>query len=369
MGLNLYYQLTAHSDLEHTPGTFREQLMLGCAIKALHDYPVIDDSTKINGLKILDAGLAGAGNRLRIVLQPIPHNEAVSYWTAGSHSLRLAAYYQVSVVLLEPEDSMSRVARVLSYGVYTFVGGAPRLDSSQNTLSFKLPEETVSREIELRPAQVPPSNLPTAQVPLSSHLNLLGSGLAANGTSLFLKNIRWEAPKNADKNWETTATNDRVSALVRETIAGESVFPGIYSALVEVTRRRTLPDGSIRDFKHLSNECPFVITPRIKITKPLNVNDEWTIEGYIFKDPSPPSPPPPGAPPAIPAISEVQVYVGVFKLELNKTGSIKAGEFRIVNASELKLRLPTTLDLNQQNHPIRVFVNGAESPPEWIDVT
>lgn len=362
MGLNLYYQLYACSAAEDENATYNEQKMMGLAVKALHDYPVIDDSTEIVDLtgarvKILHADLQGADNRLRIVLQPIAHNEAVSYWTAGTASLRLAAYYQVSVVLLEPEESTSRSGKVLVYDVQTFVGGAPRLDSSQNTLSFVIPGDTESREIELRPAQVPPAQLPPPQIPLNSHVNFRGSGLTGDTTSLFLKNIRWDEPKKVDLAWGVSATTNRVSAVVQETIAGETVFPGIYAAIVEVTRQRTLSDGSVRDFKHVSNECPFAITPRIdKITGP--ASGEWTVKGYIFENPNPPP---------ILAIKGVYVYIGHAKLKRNKGGALNAGEFKVVNALSLRIKPPS--NLSQGDHPVRIFVNGAESPPNWITIT
>lgn len=370
MGLNLYYQLTAHwsSSQDEKDNTYQEQKILGFAVKAFHDYPVLNDATRINEDKeeyIFPKNLLNRDNRLRIALQPVAQNEAVSYWTAGSSPLRLAAYYQVSVVLLEPEESTSRAGKVLVYDVQTFVGGAPRLDSSQNTLSFTIPGDTESREVELRPAQAPPAQLPPAQAALDSHVNFRGSGLTGDTTSLFLKNIRWDEPKKVDLAWGVSATTNRVSAVVRETIAGETVFPGIYAAIVEVTRQRTLSDGSVRDFKHVSNECPFAITPRIdKIIGP--ASGEWTVKGYIFKDPNPPSIPPP-KPPPIPAVKDVQVYIGHTKLKPNKGGALNTGEFKIINALSLKIKPP--LNLNQGDHPLRIFVNGAESPPNWISIT
>ena len=73
MGLNLSYQLTAHSD----NGILNEQYMMGLAVKALRDYPVIDDTTEIDTgttvEKIMQSDIRGYNNRLRIVLQPIPH--------------------------------------------------------------------------------------------------------------------------------------------------------------------------------------------------------------------------------------------------------------------------------------------------------
>ena len=139
MGLNLYYQLHTHSPTDGDPGVFREQLLMGLAMKALHDFPVIDDSTEIGGLPVFPADLQGTDNRLRITLQPIPPNEATSYWTAGKQPLGLATYYQVSVILLEPDKPIRRSGRVLKYGIFTFTRGAPRLDGSRATVTFTDP--------------------------------------------------------------------------------------------------------------------------------------------------------------------------------------------------------------------------------------
>ncbi len=47
MGLNLYYQLNAHSDTTGEPGALRTQLLFGLALKAIHDFSSIDSSTKV----------------------------------------------------------------------------------------------------------------------------------------------------------------------------------------------------------------------------------------------------------------------------------------------------------------------------------
>src|ERR1700720_2985412 len=47
MGLNLYYQLNAHSDTTGEPGALRAHLLFGLALKALHDFSSIDSSTKV----------------------------------------------------------------------------------------------------------------------------------------------------------------------------------------------------------------------------------------------------------------------------------------------------------------------------------
>ena len=84
MGLQLYYLLTAHSDLGGPNGPTAEQLMMGLAIKALRDVCVIDDQTIVAGAAVLPGPLVGRGNRFRITLRAPSAEEAVQYWTAGS---------------------------------------------------------------------------------------------------------------------------------------------------------------------------------------------------------------------------------------------------------------------------------------------
>ena len=47
MGLNLYYQVSAFSAQDGKTGIYKEQALMGLAVKALRDYPVIDHMTMI----------------------------------------------------------------------------------------------------------------------------------------------------------------------------------------------------------------------------------------------------------------------------------------------------------------------------------
>ncbi len=348
MALNLYYQLTAHSTSDDT---LLEQQMMGIAVKALHDYPVIDDSMTIDGDAIFAPGLQGSDDRLRIVLQPVAHNEAVNYWTAGSSALRLSAYYQVSVVLLEPEESDVRAGRVLAYGVHTFLGGAPRLDTCRNTLLFTIPGESTAREIMLQPAQAP----------VGDQVTFTGSGLTGHSTSLLLRNSNWDEPVEADTAWSVVVTSDSVSAVVQEAASGTDVLPGIYSAMVRVVRQSTLSSGEIREFEHVSNECPFAITPRIDEISAPDVDNVVTVRGYIFSHTDLSS-------------DDVKVYLGGDRLTSGTAGALNPGEFAVIDPPPLpdvlpilQLRLPAGLTPGQFL-PLRIFVNGAESPPNWVEI-
>jgi hypothetical protein len=372
MALNLYYLLTAKAPQDNT---LDEQKMMGIAVKALHDYPLITDSTEIfiNSTseyeKVLPDKIQGRDNRLRIVLQPLAHNEAVSYWTAGSSPLRLSAYYQVSVVFLEPEETKTRSGRVLSYGVHTFVEGAPRLDYSQNSLSFSAPGGlSEPREVLLRPAQVP----------VGGQVTFSGAGLTGDTMTLLLKSRIWAEPVEVDSAWRVAAEGDHISVTVQETISGQEIFPGIYSAVVKVVRHRRLSSGEMRSFEYLSNECPFAITPRIDSIVLPAIADTGSVEGYRFRpyvDIPPTATPPEITSLRIKAIkSSVQVYLGSVRLTWWEDHSrpLAAGEFTVpdpVAANELQFRLPDPIPDGVAAGdvlPVRIFVNGAESPPNWI---
>jgi len=363
MGLNLYYQLTAKGTLSASDdtGTLKEQKMIGLAVKALHDYPMIDDSTVItnshgNGQKVFTSDLKGTNNRFRITLQPVAFNESVSYWTAGNAPQRLAVYYKVSVILLEPEEVRSRSGRVLTYGVNTFLEGPPHISSCKNTLSFSIPGEAETREVELRPAQASPAETPLPALVLTDHkVSFMGTGFNTGSATLLLMNEHWDEPVVVDPSWwQISITKDGLNAVIRETTSsgGSVIIPGMYSAVVKVIKKIALPDGTTRSVEQLSNQCPFAISPRIdEIDQGNPVSTTVTISGYSFT-------------------GEISVYISDRKLKA-VTGSPNAGEFEIVSTTQLIVKLPASdLNGNLYSHgislPIRIFVNGAESPPNWI---
>jgi hypothetical protein len=355
MGLILHYQLTAHAG-EGDGGTTEEQRMMGLAIKALHDYPLIDDTTEIidaknQTVKILDyANLAGDGNRLRIMLQPLPHNEAVSYWTAGNTPLRLAAYYEVSVVLLEPEEIKSRAGRVLTYDVYSFIQGAPRLSTSWNTLSFTLPGESVPREVVLQPAEITYNQVVTFK----------GTNLTAKETALLLNNPRWEAAVEVDLNWAVLAKPEEVNAkvqqeIIRPLLTPVTILPGIYSAQVKVIDERVASDGSFRRFEKLSNFTPFTITPYVEPLGTPSAAGVLGVQGAIFWDAD--------------LSPNVQVFISEKRLTTGTYDNLNRGEFAVKDkdANNMQIRLPEGL-ASGEYVPFRLVINGAESQPQWVKV-
>ena len=344
MGLSLQYILSTHSDLPDDNATYQEQLMMGCAVKALRDYPVLDDRTRINGTEILDAGLLGLKNRFKIGLQPLPANEATNYWSAGTSPLRLSAYYQVYVALLEPEAPETRVSRVLSYNLYTFTMGAPRLVCSRNTLSFTAPGSAQPQEIDIQPAQVP----------FGDRLTFIGSGLTGGTLSLFFKHPDWDEWTEVGADWAMTQSSDRLSVMVQTTLNGQLLAPDIYAARVQITRPRSGSDVTSRPIILTSNQTPFAITPRIDSLTSPDADGEISVSGHLFQDDSI-------------APEDLQVYVGRTPLSAVTAGPLSAGQFVVDSANSLTLRLPADVSAGAVL-PLRLLINSVESPPRWIEL-
>jgi uncharacterized protein DUF4255 len=348
MGLNLYYQLNTHSDAKGDPGALLAQSLFGLALKALHDFSSIDSSTLLNGTPLFPAALQGTDNCFRIVLQAIQPSEAPHYWTGGKEPLRLAAYYIVSVVLLEPERPSRFAGRVLRYGVHTFVRGAPRLDGSRSTVTFRVPGETVDHEVEVQPAEVP----------IGGQIRFHGIDLAGDDTTLLLKNARFSEAVEVGSTWGVIAAEDQITATAAAQIGTFDTLPGVYSAIAKVTTRRRMPDGSIRSFAQTSNEVPFLITPAIT-NPPANavataIAQVVTVTGGVFQHPD---------------IDPDAVKVLVGPQEIPRaSGALTAGHFRVSSPTQLLFQFPISGLNSGEVVPFRIVINGAENGPRWVAV-
>jgi hypothetical protein len=188
----------------------------------------------------------------------------------------------------------------------------------------------------------------------------MGTGFKAGSTTLLLVNERWDVPVEVDTTWwQIAVTKDSLNAVIREAISlgGTEVLPGIYSAIAKVIKQINLPDRTSRNIEHLSNQCPFTISPRIDNIAAPDIDNVSKITGYIFKH----ADIPPDA---------VLVYFGNTRLD-RKTGLLNPGEFKVTDSSTIEVRLPNVdadgnIFESGKLYPIRIFVNGAESPPNWI---
>ncbi len=339
LSLNLFYMLTAHSDVE-PGGVYREQLMMGLAMKALHDHPQVNDDTAINGALVMHPQLRGRENQFRVAMIPVKVDDAVSYWMAGSNPQRLAAYYHVAVLKLEPDEPLTRAGRVLNYNIFVLPSDSPRVDATENVITFTIPGEADARSLELRPAQVT----------YDQSFAVVGSAFVGDTVQLLVRRADSAAPIPVDAGWNVAATATRIMATVRATVDGTDLLPGLYAASVRVTRARTVPSGT-RLIDSTSNETPFVVAPRIDgITAP-DAQGDFTVTGAIFAHPDID----PG---------NVSLFVGGAKLT-RVVGAPAPAEFAITNATTLAVRLPAGLTPGAPVS-LRLIIDGAESAPAWV---
>jgi hypothetical protein len=363
MGLELFYQLSTHSAVLGENGANMAQRLFGLAMKALRDFPAINRNIEVEGLPAFPTELQGTDNLFRIVLQSVPSNEASQFWTAGTQSVRLAAYYHVSATLLEPEPPGRYSGRVLRYGVHTFVSGAPRLDASRSVVVYRLPGEASDREATIQPAEAP----------VGGQITFHGTDLAGDETSLLIKHPRFEDPIEVGLEWGISATTDRVFATVQTLADTKAMLPGFYTAMANVTRRKRMPDGTLRDFTGTSNEVSFVVAPLLTTPDAVTVatadaNDVVVVQGHLFRH-------------ADLADADLKVFIGADELPREMSGALQPGNFEVVDGTTLAvpvvlddparpfvIRLQFPIDgLNSGDIvPLRVRINGAENAPRWV---
>jgi hypothetical protein len=343
MGVTLNYLLCPRSSAAVIEDrAFTDQLLMGLALKTMHDFPFIDDTTTVEttagSVLLMPAGMRGRGNRLRVLLQPTPAEDATQFWQSGSQPLRLAAYYEVSATLLEPDVPTRRAGRVFAYGVHTFVRGQPVIEGTRATTTFTIPGESEPRSVETSPAEVA----------FTETFEVFGADLRGDRTSLFLNHRDFAEPVEVDAAWDVGSDGGVLTATAQAAAGAQPVVPGIYGVLVRTSARRTMPDGSQRDFDFWSNEAPLAIAPRI-----LNVAFAAGL-GTITVDSFDPS---------LLPVNDVLLFAGGTRI--TRVNAAPAdGQFRTVGPDQIIFRLPAGTAAGTIV-PLRLIVRNAESAPRW----
>lgn len=199
MALNLFYILTAHHEVGEDAQFDAEtqQKLMGYGLKTFHDFPVITDKTRIDdgtpdGTLVLDADLRGKDNSLEVILRPVSAEDAIAFWgSEETRTVRLSAYYEVRVILLEPEPPKTMPGIVLNLGTFLVQVGSPHLDRSQSLVRFQLPERNggMVQSLPVSPARVTLDSSPEPPERPQAHnrLQLLGTNLTAGHALKHLK--------------------------------------------------------------------------------------------------------------------------------------------------------------------------------------
>jgi hypothetical protein len=384
LALRLYYILTAHHDSGNEESdAFTRQHILGLALKTMHDFPVITDATEIGPQQVFHPIMRNGNNRLDVILRPVTPEDALAFWSAeDTRTTRVSGYYEVRVVLLQPERPRTQPGIVLSIGQFLIQLGTPQIDCSRNVVRFRLPLTAGGGEqaIETSPARASlDAGGPPGQP--NNRVELLGTNLAAGlERTLLLRNALWttdgfdpvELDPDLNPAWNVVFHTDRVvldvqpQLLVEDGAGGTVVLdvrPGSYSVALRVVQDQAIVQGQLKRITATSNETVLFVTPRILGPVPvvpagdtiaLDVGAEFdlldpafpagalslVVEGFVYEQA--------GGPPAegefqatsVPSVSNTVTFDPVFPT------AVTAPEARAC----------------------RLIVNGAESPPFWVEL-
>ena len=355
MPLNLFYQLSANiRDVNDEEDAIQEQRLMSVAMKALHDHPQVMQTMVFPP----NPAFQPKDINIKITLQNLTPAESVQYWAAADSPVRLSAYYEVSVVFMQPEIPRSYAGRVLSYGNYIFVQGAPQITASQNTIEFPSPVDSTTMQVKIQPAQAPPAIV--TPPPINSIVSFFGTSFNAGALQLLLISPLWTEPAVADAAWNVTLVSEnqvdavvQPTAVLRDSLTPVDILPGLYAAQINISKKVTLSNGTIKTFNHSSNQFPFSVMPRVDTITLLSPG-EFRIKCYLFqhgtdikKD-------------------DLQVYTAETKLDFVTGGALIAGQYKITLSDTIELKAPATV--HGPNTPLRIMIRGIESEPKWINV-
>lgn len=417
MALKLHYVLTAHTPEDpdalstNTQNFLDRHTLFGAALKTFHDFPVITDKTQVLNqsgttlITVLDPDLQQRDNTIHVVLRPIKPEESVSFWlTDDKAGARLSAFYEVSVMMLEPERPKSVASGVvLSIGNFVFPQGTPQLLFSTSKVGFRLPSARggTGETLAATPARVaivgsswppgsgdfhqifvPPATLAQVQAAEAENgqFTLVGGDLVQDETRLVLRSTLFQKPlqtsrvtltKAENPTWYVgtiTSTSATFAVQTSFQIGATSVtiLPGTYGASLSVVRFIPQVGGVPRELGTLSNEVPIMVTPQIvKIDLVVGNQFKVILAGNYL--PTSLSPAPRQALEA--AGLDVLLFVGGVAYSPASVTPSLDNELVVVNDHTLGFTLTTDLAnllTAEKFLSVRLVINGAEAPPIWL---
>ncbi len=257
LSLNLHYLLTAYGSHSAGNGAFLDesqaQLLLGSAMRVLHDFPLVSDSLQTVrepvGRAILHPALVGAYERLKICLDPISMEDLTKIWTALTIPYRLSAAYSVSVAQIE-----SRRARRYPQ----LVGERPTAGPMITVIPLQTP--AIQSLSVRRPGDPPDSERSAPYARLGDTLILHGLNLSGGATTVSVGELELPVTPVSGQRIELTTPDDtHLFAGVAMPIPAEKrLQPGVYNVDVKVSPVG-LPQAGVR-----SNRAVFVLTPHVQ---------------------------------------------------------------------------------------------------------
>jgi hypothetical protein len=110
LSLNLFYLLTAYAPNDNQAGNAAAHEILGEAMRTFYEHSIVPEAH-------LAAGLIGAREHIKIMLNSLDLEELSTVWATFTQPFRLSALYEVSVVQLDSGGERPMAKRVRQIGV------------------------------------------------------------------------------------------------------------------------------------------------------------------------------------------------------------------------------------------------------------
>jgi len=290
LGLELFYLLTAHHQVSPEVDAEMQQRLMGYAIKTFHDVALIADTTAVSGTLVMMKNVLGNGNRFEIVPRNPTPEEALSIWTTGNREFtRLAAYYGVRAVFLDPLPATAESGIVLSVGAHVKPIGTLHLGDTHSSVRFALPDGTPA-SAESTPGTaflVPPPKAAPAPHPWPNADAMVTVEMEASGSDLrvVLRHPAWrklsppidtivvDEALNAPLDWTLAFAAPGVVLQIANTlnyrddtglVKTVAMYPGPCGITVESVIDQTVVAGTLRTQVQTSNEATFIVAPRVQ---------------------------------------------------------------------------------------------------------
>jgi hypothetical protein len=328
LALDLYYLLTAYTAGDEL--AFESQQVLGLALTALHDTPILGaQSVKLN-----DPGPAEdlLGERVRITPMPLSVDDISKLWSAFQAPYLTSAAFQVSVVLIQSGRAAKPAPPVLSRGE-----SDGSKDAGPTTAANLSPVYPTVTGLDLAaPADDPARSRRPSGQPLfeaDEVLRVLGSGLRVPlRAARVLLDPAGSAPACALVAPDPASTADALTVRLRA--AGTPrLLAGNHTLAVEVDT------GDALNPKRLTNEVPLMVAPTIVSVQPAgSVGPTATLTVICA--------------PALGAAQRVVLLVGAAEV---------APAAFADGATQLTFDLTPAALATGQTYPVRLRVDGVDS--------
>jgi hypothetical protein len=258
LALDLYYLLTAYTAGDEL--AFETQQVLGLALAALHDIPILGaESVKLN-----DPGPAEdlLGERIRITPVPLSVDDISKLWSAFQAPYLTSAAFQASVVLIESGRALRTAPPVLSRGESN--GKTDPGPTASANLTPRYPTVT-GLDLAVPADDLARRRRPAAQPVFEADelVRILGSGLRVRPrTARVLLSPAGGAPACVLVAPDPTSTADALTVRLRAAAGSPPLRAGFHTLVVEVDT------GDLLNPKRLSNEVPLMLAPTIVDVQP-----------------------------------------------------------------------------------------------------